>query len=491
MNGRKLSVNKACLFLAVLLLVAMGTVSAALYGLTQNITAVWYVVLFGIFVLLCAVCFMVLVRRKLAMFSDSFCSLIDNMLSGNMQPKQIIEEESLFYKIEYRLNRLYEVMQENKNSIAQERADLQELISDISHQVKTPIANLKVINSTLLENEIPVQKQKEFLTAQATQLDKLDFLMQAMIKTSRLETGVISLEKKSQPLYDTLAAALGGILLNAEKKQINVQVDCPENLVVSHDRKWTGEALFNILDNAVKYTPEGGTVGLRVREVPSFAKDKGQYEFIVTDNGIGMSEDFIPHIFEPFSRAEESRTNQIQGTGLGMAITQNIVRMMNGTIEVKSALGTGSQFIVAVPFDLCLEAEENNEELSGLPVLVVDDDRIICESAAEILDELGMRSNWVLSGKEAVRCVVDAHEAKDDYFSVILDWKMPEMDGLQTLKVIRKKLGMDVPIIIISAYDYSDIEAEFKNAGADAFITKPLFKSKISRTFHQLSLIHI
>ena len=152
MNGRKLSVNKACLFLAVLLLVAMGTVSAALYGLTQNITAVWYVVLFGIFVLLCAVCFMVLVRRKLAMFSDSFCSLIDNMLSGNMQPKQIIEEESLFYKIEYRLNRLYEVMQENKNSIAQERADLQELISDISHQVKTPIATERY-RLTWIEND--------------------------------------------------------------------------------------------------------------------------------------------------------------------------------------------------------------------------------------------------------------------------------------------------------------------------------------------------
>ena len=238
MNVRKLSVNKACIFFAVLLLVAMGTVSAALYGLTQNITAVWYVLLFGIFVLVCAVCFMVLVRRKLAMFSDAFCSLMDDMLSGNMQSKQTVEEESLFYKIEYRLNRLYEVMQENKNGIAQERADLQELISDISHQVKTPIANLKMINSTLLE--------KEFLTAQASQLDKLDFLMQAMIKTSRLETGVISLEKKSQPLYDTLAAALGGILLNAEKKQINVQVDCPENLVVSHDRKWTSEALFNI-----------------------------------------------------------------------------------------------------------------------------------------------------------------------------------------------------------------------------------------------------
>ena len=260
MNVRKLSVNKACIFFAVLLLVAMGTVSAALYGLTQNITAVWYVLLFGIFVLVCAVCFMVLVRRKLAIFSDAFCSLMDDMLSGNMQPKQTVEEESLFYKIKYRLNRLYEVMQENKNGIAQERADLQELISDISHQVKTPIANLKMINNTLLENEVPPQKQKEFLTAQASQLDKLDFLMQAMIKTSRLETGVISLEQKQQPVYDTLAAALGGILLNAEKKQIDVQVECPEHLDARHDRKWTSEALFNILDNAVKYTPAGGTI---------------------------------------------------------------------------------------------------------------------------------------------------------------------------------------------------------------------------------------
>ena len=168
-----------------------------------------------------------------------------------------------------------------------------------------------------------------------------------------------------------------------------------------------------------------------------------------------------------------------------MAITQNIVRMMNGTIEVKSVLGEGSQFIVAVSFELGSQAEEENAELSGLPVLVVDDDQIICESAAEILDELGMRSSWVLSGKEAVCRVVDAHEAKDDFFSVILDWKMPEMDGLETLKVIRRKLGMDVPIIVISAYDYSEIEEEFRLAGADAFITKPLFRSKVAHTFHQ------
>ena len=342
MNVRKLSVNKACIFFAVLLLVAMGTVSAALYGLTQNITAVWYVLLFGIFVLVCAVCFMVLVRRKLAMFSDAFCSLMDDMLSGNMQPKQTVEEESLFYKIEYRLNRLYEVMQENKNGIAQERADLQELISDISHQVKTPIANLKMINSTLLENEVPVTKNKKsLLTAQASQLDKLDFLMQAMIKTSLWETGVISLEKKSQPLYDTLAAALGGILLNAEKKQINVQVDCPENLVVSHDRKWTSEALFNILDNAVKYTPEGGQIRVSVESWEMYVK------IDIADTGIGISEQHQGAIFKRFYR--EDIVHDVDGIGIGLYLAREIVTLQGGYIRVTSEVGRGSTFSVFLP----------------------------------------------------------------------------------------------------------------------------------------------
>ncbi len=338
MNVRKLSVNKACIFLAVLLLAAMVTVSVALYALTQDITAVWYVLLFGIFVLFCSICFMVLVRRKLAMFSDAFCSLMDDMLSGNMQPKQTVEEESLFYKIEYRLNRLYEVMQENKNSIAQERADLQELISDISHQVKTPIANLKMINSTLLENEVPVQKQKEFLTAQASQLDKLDFLMQAMIKTSRLETGVISLEQKQQPVYDTLAAALGGILLNAEKKQIDVQVECPEHLDARHDRKWTSEALFNILDNAVKYTPAGGQIHVSVEGWEMYVK------IDIADTGIGISEQHQGTIFKRFYR--EDAVHDVDGIGIGLYLAREIVTLQGGYIRVVSEVGKGSTFSV-------------------------------------------------------------------------------------------------------------------------------------------------
>ena len=206
---------------------------------------------------------------------------------------------------------------------------------------------------------------------------------------------------------------------------------------------------------------------------------QGQYEFICADNGIGIAREFMAHLFEPFSRADDPRISKVQGTGLGMAITDNIVRMMNGTIHVQSKLGKGSKFTVSVPLELCVEEEACCDDLAGLPVLVVDDDQPTCESAAALLNELGMRGEWVLSGKEAVRRIVEARNQKDDFFAVVLDWKMTEMDGLETVKAIREKLGADVPIIIISAYDYSDIEEEFLKAGADAFITKPLFKSKM------------
>ena len=339
MNIRKFSINKACILLGILLLLAVGVVSAAIYLLTENITAVGYVFLFSVFVLLCVICFVTLIRRKLVMFSDSFCGQMDDMLSGDiMQPKQTIEEESLFYKINYRLGRLYEVMQENKNNIAKERADLQELISDISHQVKTPIANLKMINNTLLENEVPPQKQKEFLTAQASQLDKLDFLMQAMIKTSRLETGVISLEQKQQPVYDTLAAALGGILLNAEKKQIDVQVECPEHLDARHDRKWTSEALFNILDNAVKYTPAGGQIRVSVEGWEMYVKIN------IADTGIGISEQHQGTIFKRFYR--EDAVHDVEGIGIGLYLAREIVTLQEGYIRVASEIGQGSTFSV-------------------------------------------------------------------------------------------------------------------------------------------------
>ena len=318
MNMRKLSINKACILLGTLLLLAVGAVSIAVYLLTRNTTAVWYVFLFSAFVLLCVICFVALIRRKLAKFSDALCVQMDDMFSGDMQPKQNVDEESLFYKINYRLGRLYEVMEENKNSIAKERADLQEMISDISHQVKTPIANLKMINNTLL--------------------DKLDFLMQAMIKTSRLETGVISLEEKQQPVYDTLAAALGGILLNAEKKQIDVRVECPEHLDARHDRKWTTEALFNILDNAVKYTPAGGQIRVAVEGWEMYVK------IDIADTGIGISEQHQGTIFKRFYR--EEAVHDVDGIGIGLYLAREIVTLQGGYIRVASEAGKGSIFSV-------------------------------------------------------------------------------------------------------------------------------------------------
>ena len=338
MNIRKLSINKACVFLGVFLLLAAGFISAAVYVLTRNTTAVWYVLLFSLFVLLCVICFVALIRRKLAHFSDAFCAMLDDMLSGAEQPRQAAEEESLFYKINFRLGRLYEVMQENKNSITKEQSDLQELISDISHQVKTPIANLKIINSTLMEQDVPAQKQKEFLAAQAGQLDKLDFLMQAMIKTSRLEAGVISLEKKEQPIYYTLAAALGGILLGAEKKQIDVQVDCPEHLEACHDRKWTGEALFNILDNAVKYTPTGGQIHGQGEAWEMYLK------IDIADTGIGIPEQHQGTIFKRFYR--EDAVHDVEGIGIGLYLAREIISLQGGYIRVASEVGKGSVFSV-------------------------------------------------------------------------------------------------------------------------------------------------
>ena len=343
MNMRKLSINKACILLGILLLLAVGAVSAAVYLLTRNATAVWYVFLFSLFVLFCVIFFVALIRWKLIRFSDAFCGQMDDMLSGDMQPKQTVEEESLFYKINYQLGRLYEVMQENKNSIAKERADLQELISDISHQVKTPIANLKMVNATLLEQEVPPDKQREFLLASGTQLDKLDFLMQAMIKTSRLETGVISLEKKQQPIYDTLAMALGGIFLNAERKHIQVEVNCPETLVVSHDRKWTAEALFNILDNAVKYTPEYGSIRVCVESWEMHLKVS------ITDTGKGIPENQHGAIFRRFYREED--VHDIEGIGIGLYLAREIISLQNGYIQVTSQVGTGSTFSVFLPHE--------------------------------------------------------------------------------------------------------------------------------------------
>ena len=360
-------------------------------------------------------------------------------------------------------------------------------LSSMSHDIRTPmnaIIGMSIIAQSNLKSQ---EKVQDCLVKINTASRHLLNLINEVLDMSKIESGKIDLVYEEVALPDLIEDVMDVFRPLTIEKHQTLQVDANR---VHHEKVLTDsgrlqQVLVNLLSNAIKYTPEGGAIGLQIQETPSFAKGKGQYSFIVTDAGIGMTEDFIPHLFEPFSRADDVRINNIQGTGLGMAITQNIVRMMNGTIEVKSAPGKGSRFVVTVPFDLCEETETDEAELAGLPVLVVDDDQIICESVSEILNELGMQCSWVLSGREAVNRVSAAHEAANDFFAVILDWIMPDMDGLETLKLIRKKVGMDTPIIIISAYDFSEIEDKFRFAGANAFITKPLFKSKMVQAFRK------
>ncbi len=341
MNDSRLSINRACAAGAAFLgLLSIMTVTAA-FLFTRNPAIVWLGLRFILLVFACVALFVAFLRRKLVLFSDGLCETIDNMLDGASAPPQVCEEENLFYKINHRLTRLYEVLRENQESIAKERANLQELISDISHQVKTPIANLQMVNATLLEQPVPEEKRQEFLMASSGQLEKLDFLMQAMIKTSRLETGVISLDRKMQPLYDTLAAALGGILLNAERKNIHVSIACPADIVLAHDRKWTSEALFNILDNAVKYTPAGGDIQVSVQSWEFYVKVD------ITDSGKGIAEGRRGMIFKRFYREEE--VHDIEGIGIGLYLAREIVTMQGGYIKVASKVGDGSTFSIFLP----------------------------------------------------------------------------------------------------------------------------------------------
>ena len=238
----------------------------------------------------------------------------------------------------------------------------------------------------------------------------------------------------------------------------------------------------NLMGNAVKFTPDGGKIRLSISERPSNQAKVGCYEFVFEDNGIGMSEAFIDRIFEPFVRAEDGRVNRIQGTGLGMPISRNIVRMMGGDIKVESKDGVGSRFTVTIYLKLQDTTDIHYDKFIDLDVLVADDDELSLESCMSMLNDLGMKAEGVSTGAQAVEQVVLHHDQKRDYFACILDWKMPDMDGIATTRAIRKAVGDDVPIIIISAYDWSDIEQEARAAGANAFISKPLFRSRLAKT---------
>ena len=320
---------------------SMLVICAVLVWMTSEI----WVLTTGGLLMLCALAWMFLLTvvfsKRLSVFTKELCRAMDQMISGSREPVRAVDSETLFARISYRLSRLYDIMQENRRKVDKERQELQILVSDVSHQVKTPVSNLKMVTDTLLSKSVTEKERREFLQGIQNQTDKLEFLFQALVKTSRLETGAIRLEKKDAPLIDTLAMACSGIVYAAEKKDICVTVDCPEGLLLSHDSKWTAEAVFNLLDNAVKYTPVGGAIRISVEQWEMYVK------LSVSDTGKGISESNQAAIFRRFYREEE--VHEQQGVGIGLYLTREIVTRQGGYIKVVSEPGKGSEISIMLP----------------------------------------------------------------------------------------------------------------------------------------------
>lgn len=282
----------------------------------------------------------ILFRTRLTVFVTALCDVIDHMMCGEEQI-DFTDSETQFARICHRLSRFYQISQKNKYKLDEERKELQMLVSDISHQVRTPVSNLKMVTDTLLEKYVTAPQRTEFLQGIRSQTDKLDFLIQALVKTSRMEVGAVSLEKKDVPLFGTLAAAMSGIVYSAEKKHITVTVDCPQELHLPHDSKWTAEAVFNLLDNAVKYTPAGGNIRVTVEPWEMYAK------LDIADTGRGIPESSLASVFRRFYREED--VHDEPGVGIGLYLAREIITKQGGYIKVVSEVQKGSVFSVFLP----------------------------------------------------------------------------------------------------------------------------------------------
>ena len=358
-------------------------------------------------------------------------------------------------------------------------------LSNMSHDIRTPMNAIIGFTTLALSNIDDTDRVKDYLGKTLASSNHLLSLINDVLDMSRIESGKIHLEEVEVNLSDVLHDLKTIVSGQIYAKQLELYMDAMDvtDEDVYCDKTRLNQILLNLLSNAIKFTPAGGTVSVRVRQLAGKVRGCGQYEFRIKDNGIGMSQEFAQKIFEPFERERTSTVSRIQGTGLGMAITKNIVDMMGGTIEVQTAQGKGTEFTVCVPMRAQTEQRpvEKITELEGLKALVVDDDFNTCDSVTKMLVKVGMRAEWTLSGKEAVLRARQSIEMSDVYHAYIIDWRLPDMNGIEVTRQIRS-LHDDTPIIILTAYDGSDIEMEAKAAGVTAFCSKPMFMSDLRET---------
>ena len=358
-------------------------------------------------------------------------------------------------------------------------------LSNMSHDIRTPMNAIIGFTTLAVSNIDDKKRVQDYLGKILSSSNHLLSLINDILDMSRIESGKIHLEETEVSLSEVLHDLKTIISGQIHAKQLELYMDVMDvtNEDVYCDKTRLNQVLLNLLSNAVKFTPAGGTVSVRIRQCHGTQKGSELYEIRVKDNGIGMSQEFVQKIFSPFERERTSTVSRTQGTGLGMAITKNIVDMMGGTIEVQTEQDKGTEFIVRLPFRTQPEHQRTEKiaELEGLKALVVDDDFNTCDSVTKMLVRVGMRSEWTLSGREAVLRARQSMELGDAFHAYIIDWRLPDMNGIEVTRQIRS-LGDDTPIIILTAYDWSDIEAEAKAAGVTAFCAKPLFMSDIRET---------
>ncbi len=363
-------------------------------------------------------------------------------------------------------------------------------LSNMSHDIRTPMNAIVGFTNLAVTHINNKEQVEEYLKKIMTSGNHLLSLINDVLDMSHIESGKIHLEEKPCSLPDILNGLRNILQADINAKQLELQIDTVDvfDEDIYCDKLRLNQVLLNLLSNSVKYTGPGGTVSLRITEKAGAPAGYARYEFDIKDTGYGMSKEFVEHIFEPFEREKTSTNSGIQGTGLGMAITKNIVDMMNGTISVKSELGVGSEFTVAFTFRLYAGTKEQQviPELEGCRALVVDDDFNTCDSVSYMLGQLGIHAEWTMSGKEAVLRARQASTRGDGYDAYIIDWLLPDMNGVEVTRRIQKEVGGKAPVIILSAYDWSDIEEEAKDAGVVAFCNKPLFLSELRRSLQSI-----
>lgn len=356
-------------------------------------------------------------------------------------------------------------------------------LSNMSHDIRTPmnaIIGYTTLAATNIDNKERIQ---DYLSKILSSSNHLLSLINDILDMSRIESGRVDIEEIECSLPDMLQDLRNILQSQIQAKQLNFFIDTIDVIDedVYCDKLHLNQVLLNLVGNAIKFTPSGGSVTLIFKQKHGAPEGYALYEIHVKDTGIGMSADFMKHVFEPFERESTSTVSGIQGTGLGMAIAKNIIDMMGGTIEVFSEQGKGTEYIITLELRLQTERKQVEvvKELEGFHALVVDDDFNICDSVTKMLVQLGLRANWTMSGKEAVLHAKQAYELADGFDVYIIDWQLPDLNGIEIVRRIRAFIGDTTPIIILTAYDWSSIEDEAREAGVTAFCNKPIFISTL------------